>query len=107
MSINYSYKLKIHGSLCWGHSGIFNYVFKHPYGIINPYQLEFRKKWKYQGFSWNFEPLFPLFFFKVMCRPEFFKISKFFDLVCRPQMYSLQILQYTTEKLITLRENKI
>ena len=43
MSINYFYKLKIHGSLCWGHSGISNYVFKHPYGKNNPYQLEFRK----------------------------------------------------------------
>ena len=92
MSINYFCKLKMHGSLCWGHSGIFNYVFKHPYGIINPYQLEFRKKWKYQGFSWNFEPLFYHFFFKVMCRPEFFKIYFFFDLVCRPRIYSLQIL---------------
>ena len=50
---------------------------------------------------------FSTFFFKVMCRPEFFKISKFFDLVCRPRMYSLQILQYTTKKMITLRENKI
>ena len=46
---------------------------------------------------------FPLFFFKVICRPEFFKISKFFDLVCRPRMFSLQILQYAPKKLITLR----
>ena len=29
-------------------------------------------------------PLFSTLFFKVMCRPEFFKISKFFYLVCRP-----------------------
>jgi hypothetical protein len=50
---------------------------------------------------------FSTFFFKVMYRPEFFKISKFMDLLCRPRMYSLQILQYTTKKLITLRENKI
>ena len=49
---------------------------------------------------------FSTFFFKVMCRPEFFKISKFFDLVCRPRMHSLQILEYTTKKMITLRENK-
>ena len=48
---------------------------------------------------------FSTFFFKVMCRPEFFNISKFFDLVCRPRMFSLQILQYTPKKLITLREN--
>ena len=50
---------------------------------------------------------FSTFFFKVICRPEFFKIFKFYDLVCRPRMYSLQILQYTTKKFITLRENKI
>ena len=40
---------------------------------------------------------FSTFFFKVMYRPEFFKISKFMDLLCRPQMYSLQILQYTAK----------
>ena len=97
MSINYFWKLKIYGSLCWGHNGISNYVFKHPSGKINFYQLKFRKKWKYQGFSWYFEPLFSTFFFKVMYRPEFFKISKFMDLLCRPRMYSLQILQYTAK----------
>ena len=37
------------------------------------------------------------FFFKVMYRQEFFKISKFMDLLCRPRMYSLQILQYTAK----------
>ena len=55
----------------------------------------------FMKFCTNFFPLF----FKVMCRPEFFNISKFFDLVCRPRMFSLQILQYTPKKLITLREN--
>ena len=44
---------------------------------------------------------FSTFFFKVMSRPEFFKISKFFDLVCRSQMFSLQILQYTPKKIIS------
>ena len=50
---------------------------------------------------------FSTFHFKVMCRPEFFQISKFFDLVCRPQMFSLQISQYTPKKSITLREHMI
>ena len=39
---------------------------------------------------------FPLFFSKLFVDQIFCLISKYFDLVCRPRMYSLQILQYTT-----------
>ena len=45
--------------------------------------LSLEKSENIKDFHEILDPIF-LFFFKVMCRPEFFKLIFFFDLVCRP-----------------------
>ena len=46
--------------------------------------LSLEKSENIKDFHDILDHFFSTFFFKVMCRPEFFKFSKFFDLVCRP-----------------------